>query len=446
MNSKRVSFKEIRVLAIPAIFAGIAEPIIGLVDTAIIGNLAEDSEVSQAAVGLGALFYSLLIWSLSQIRTSISSIVSKYLGANKLKDIASLIPQTLLFGAMLGIIFGGFAFVFSKEIFVNFYGVKPHQTELLERTVTYFNIRIVGLPISLVVYIIFGVFRGMQNTLWIMKASIAGALVNIVLDYFLVFGVGDFQPNLGIEGVAWASVFSQVTMMVVAMLVTKKVSGFKLFPKIEKLNPEFKQMLMLTGNMLIRTIALNMAFFLAGRLATSYGVNELAAHNILLNLWVFSFFFIDGFSNAGNAISGKLLGQKDFKSLTLLAKDLIKYNLIVAAFLALCFGILYPCLGSFFSNNAQVVDHFYSIFWIIIVAQFISAITFTYDGIFKGLGEAAYLRDTLVVATLFIFWPLSQLLDFFGLGLYGIWTSFVVWNAFRGGSLIFKFRNKYRRL
>ena len=88
MNNDRVSFKEINRLAIPAIFAGIAEPIIGLVDTGVIGNLGENSEISQAAVGLGATFYSLLLWSLSQIRTSISSLVSRYIGANKLKDIA----------------------------------------------------------------------------------------------------------------------------------------------------------------------------------------------------------------------------------------------------------------------------------------------------------------------------------------------------------------------
>ena len=76
MNSTKISFKEIRILAIPAIFAGIAEPIIGLVDTAIIGNLGETSNISQSAVGLGAGFYTLLLWCLSQIRTSISSIVS----------------------------------------------------------------------------------------------------------------------------------------------------------------------------------------------------------------------------------------------------------------------------------------------------------------------------------------------------------------------------------
>ena len=83
---------------------------------------------------------------------------------------------------------------------------------MLENTLLYFRIRIIGLPISLIVYTIFGVFRGAQNTVWIMKASIAGAVANMILDYVLVFGVGDFKPNMGIEGVAIASLSAQVIM------------------------------------------------------------------------------------------------------------------------------------------------------------------------------------------------------------------------------------------
>lgn len=443
MNSTKISFKEIRILAIPAIFAGIAEPIIGLVDTAIIGNLGESSNISQSAVGLGATFYTLLLWSLSQIRTSISSLVSKYMGAEKLSDIKSLVPQTVLFGAMLGIIVGGLSFLFAENIFLDFYGVKPEQRELLNLSVSYFNIRIVGLPISLIVYTLFGVFRGMQNTVWIMYASISGAIVNMILDYVLVFGIGDFQPNMGIEGVAWASVFSQLTMFVIVFIITKRKTIFSLIPRFKNLSPEFKTMLIMSANMLIRTLALNFTFYLASRYAISYGENYMAAHTILIQIWVFSFFFIDGFSNAGNAISGKLLGKKDFKALTILSKDLVKYNLIVAGVLALIFVALYPVLGTLFSNNEDVVSIFYSVFWIIIIAQFISGVTFTYDGVFKGLGETAYLRNTLILATFFVFWPLSYLLDWYDLKLYGVWISFVIWNVFRGGSLIYLFRKKY---
>lgn len=443
MNSKKISFREIRVLAIPAIFAGIAEPIIGLVDTAVIGNLGSNSEVSQAAVGLGAAFYTLLLWCLSQIRTSISSIVSKYVGAEKISEIKTLIPQTILFGAMLGVIVGGISFLFSPSIFLDFYGVDPEDKELLEKAIRYFNIRIIGLPISMIVYTVFGVFRGMQNTIWIMQASIIGAIMNVILDYLLVFGIGSFQPDMGIEGVAWASVFAQFTMMAIITLIVKRKTEFSLLPSWSKPNPEFKTMLLMSANMLIRTLALNLAFFLANRYATSYGKSYLAAHTILINLWVFSFFFIDGFSNAGNAISGKLLGKKDFKALTLLSKDLVKYNLIVAGVLALIFLALYPFLGRIFSNDTEVVSHFYSVFWLIILAQFVSGVTFTYDGVFKGLGETAYLRNTLIVATLFLFVPVIYLLDIVDLKLYAIWIAFLLWNMFRGGSLIYKFRKKY---
>lgn len=443
MNSKKISFREIRVLAIPAIFAGIAEPIIGLVDTAVIGNLGSNSEVSQAAVGLGAAFYTLLLWCLSQIRTSISSIVSKYVGAEKVSEIKTLIPQTILFGAMLGVIVGGISFLFSPSIFLDFYGVDPEDKELLEKAIRYFNIRIIGLPISMIVYTVFGVFRGMQNTIWIMQASIIGAIMNVILDYLLVFGIGSFQPDMGIEGVAWASVFAQFIMMAIITLIVKRKTEFSLLPSWSKPNPEFKTMLLMSANMLIRTLALNLAFFLANRYATSYGKSYLAAHTILINLWVFSFFFIDGFSNAGNAISGKLLGKKDFKALTLLSKDLVKYNLIVAGVLALIFLALYPFLGRIFSNDTEVVSHFYSVFWLIILAQFVSGVTFTYDGVFKGLGETAYLRNTLIVATLFLFVPVIYLLDIVDLKLYAIWIAFLLWNMFRGGSLIYKFRKKY---
>ena len=431
-------------MAIPAIFAGIAEPIIGLVDTAVIGNFGENSEISQSAVGLASGFYVLLLWSLSQIRTSVSSIISRYMGAEKLEEVKTLVPQTILFGASLGLILGGISYVFAEEIFLHFYGVKPEQTQLLSNSVSYFKIRILGLPISMIVFTVFGVFRGIQNTVWIMKASILGALINVILDYVLVFGVGEFNPNLGIEGVAWASVFSQITMLVVITFIVKRKTIFTLLPKFKKVNHEFGNMLKMSANMLIRTIALNTAFFFANRFATSYGENYLAAHTILINIWVFSFFFIDGFSNAGNAISGKLLGQKDFKSLTILMKDLIRYNLIVSLFLALVFVALYPIIGRIFSNNEEVATYFYSVYWLIILAQFISGITFTYDGVFKGLGETAYLRNTLIVATGLVFLPILAVLDLVGFKLYAIWISFLVWNAFRGGSLIYKFRKKYR--
>lgn len=441
----KISFKEIKRLAIPAIFAGIAEPLIGLVDTGVIGNIGDDSQLNQAAVGLGSTFYALLLWSLSQIRTSVSSLVSQYVGANKVVRIASLVPQTISFGFILGLIIGGVAYIFSEDIFIHFYGVEKHQKDLLDLAVVYFSIRIIGLPISLMVYTVFGVFRGYQNTLWIMKASLTGAVINVVLDYVLVFGIGDFKPGMDIEGVAIASVTAQLIMLVVSLYFLKRKTGFNILPSF-KLNSEFINMVKMSSNMLLRTIALNFAFYLANVYVTDYGEYYLAAHTIIMQIWVFSFFFIDGFSNAGNALAGKLLGAKDYKNLKLLLKDIVRLNLIVALFLALLFLLSYQILGPVFSNQTAVVILFDQTFWIVIVAQFINSVTFSYDGIFKGLGETVYLRNTLFTASFLIFAPILLILDYFDLKLYAIWISFLFWNLFRGLTLVYKFKVKYARI
>lgn len=443
MSNDKISYKEINRLAIPAIFAGMAEPIIGLVDTGIIGHLGADTEISQSAVGLASGFYAIMLWSLAQIRTAISSLVSQYIGANNVQAILTLVPQTIFFGAMLGLILGGVSFVFSDSIFTGFYGVNPSETALIDKASAYFRIRAVGLPISLIVYTLFGVFRGVQNTYWIMIASLSGALLNVLLDYVLVFGIGDFQPNMGIEGVAIASVASQVLMMVITLYFLKKKTPFTILPSL-KINPQFIKMIKMSGNMVIRTLALNFVFYLANFYATKYGKPQLAAHTIMMQFWVLTFFVIDGFSNAGNALAGKLMGGKDFKKLGLLIKDLIKMNLRVALVLATILSLLYPVLGYVFSNEPLVIGYFNQTFWILILAQFVSAVTFTYDGIFKGLGETAYLRNTLVIGSFCVFWPLIIGLDYIRFEMWAIWFPFIAWNAFRGVSLIYRYNRKYK--
>ena len=440
--SEKIPFKEINRLAIPAIFAGIAEPLIGIVDTGIVGHFETNSAVSQSAVGLGSSFYSIILWSLLQIRTSISAIVSQYVGKNKLQVIHTLIPQTLLFGVLLGLVFGGLGYYYAAGIFRNFYGVDAYKVELLDQTVAYFRIRAVGLPISMIVFICFGIFRGFQNTMWIMKASLVGALFNVVLDYTLVYGIGSFKPDMGIEGIAWASVIAQVCMMTVAIFFLKRKTPFPVLPSF-KLNPVFGKMIAMSGNMILRSLSLNFVFYLANNYAEDYGKDYLAAHTIILQFWVFSFFFIDGYSNAGNALAGKLYGGNDLKRMKLLIRDLVKVNLLVAGILAGMFLIGYPFLGEVFSNKALVAQHFNEGFWVIIVAQFINSITFTYDGIFKGLGETAYLRNTLFIASFGIFWPALIFFDYLEFKILAIWFSFILWNSFRGATLIYKYRRVY---
>ena len=167
-----VSFRNINRLAIPAIIAGIAEPLISLTDIAVIGNVNENPIEALAAAGIVGSFLSAIIWIVAQTKTAISAIVSQHLGANRLHAVKTLIPQVIYFNLAFSIIIYFTTAFFAEAIF------RAYNAEglILEYSREYYQIRALGYPLTLVTFAIFGVFRGLQNTLWAMKCSITGAL------------------------------------------------------------------------------------------------------------------------------------------------------------------------------------------------------------------------------------------------------------------------------
>ena len=118
-----------------------------------------------------------------------------------------------------------------------------------------------------------------------------------------------------------------------------------------------------------------------------------------MNIWLFFSFFIDGYANAGNAISGRLLGAKDYKKLWQLSIDISKYAVLVAFILMGICGIFYSEIGLLFNKEPTVLLLFSSVLWVVLLMQPVNAIAFMFDGIFKGLGEAKLLRYLLLGAT-----------------------------------------------
>ncbi|WP_340076956.1 MATE family efflux transporter [Leptobacterium sp. I13] len=434
----KVSFKEINSLAIPAIIAGIAEPLISLTDIAIIGNVDKNPVEALAAAGIVGSFLSAIVWIVAQTKTAISAIVSQHLGANRLHAVKTLVPQAIIFNLLLGVIIYISTAWFSHVIF------KAYNAEglILTYAKEYYQIRAFGYPVTLVTFAVFGVFRGLQNTYWAMKASLAGAITNVVLDYLLVYGVGDFIPAMHLKGAAYASVVSQLLMLIIALYFFFKKTPFGLKIRF-KPNPQIKPLFLMSLNLFIRTAALNFAIYLANAYATDYGKNYIAAQSVLMNIWLFFAFFVDGYANAGNAISGKLLGAKAYKKLWLLSIDISKYAIFIAFFLIIICSIFYHSIGILFNKDEGVLNLFYTTFWIVLAMQPINAIAFVFDGIFKGLGEARYLRNLLLVATFIGFVPVLLIGDYFDLKLYAVWMAFIIWMIIRSGGLILKFRKKY---
>ncbi len=428
-------------MAIPATIAGIAEPILSITDTAIVGNIPVDGVEALAAVGIVGSFLSMLIWILGQTRSAISAIISQYLGAGKLEEVHTLPAQAIFFNVLLSILILLSTIFFVEEIF----WLMNARGKILDFCISYYSIRVWGFPLTLFVFAVMGIFRGLQNTVWPMVIAVTGALLNIVLDFILVYGIDGYLEPLYLEGAAWASLIAQGVMAVMALVLLVNKTEISLIPH-RKLNKELRRLIGMSLNLFLRTVALNITLVLAVREAAKIGEESIGAHTIAINLWLLAAFFIDGYGAAGNILGGKLLGEKSYDGLWKLAKRIVLYGEGVGLVL-ISFGVIfYKPLGMIFTADPLVLSAFYSVFFIVILGMPINSVAFTLDGLFKGLGEMKYLRNVLLAATFLVFIPLLMCSQYFGWGLYGVWIAITAWMAVRAGLLVYKFRRKFRPL
>ena len=433
-----ISLNKINKLAIPALIAGISEPILSLTDAAVIGNVNLNPTESLAAIGIVTTFISMLIWVLGQTRSAISSIISQHLGANTLDQVRQLPAQAIFLITTLSIFIIIITYPFASNIF------KLYNAEniILDYSVEYYRIRVLGFPFTLFVIAVFGTFRGLQNTFYPMVIAITGAALNVVLDFLLVYGIDGVFEGLHIKGAAYASVIAQLIMAVItAFLLLTKTSIPLRFTL--PFNPQIKNFTLMILNLFVRTLALNITLYFATKYATGYGKNYIAAYTIAINLWFLGAFIIDGYASAGNILSGKLLGEKNYNTLINLSNKLIKYGILLGVFVAIIASLFYYQIGTIFTKEQAVLDKFYSVFWIGLAMQPLCALAFIFDGMYKGLGKMKVLRDVLLLSTFLVFIPILWITNHYNLKLHGIFIAFTLWIIARGIPLIIIFRKQF---
>ncbi|WP_400071082.1 MATE family efflux transporter [Zobellia russellii] len=436
-----INFKSINKLAIPATIAGIAEPLLSITDTAIVGNIPVDGLESLAAAGIVGSFLSMLIWILGQTRSAISAIISQYLGAGRIDEVKTLPAQAIFLNIGLSIL------VLLSTIFIvkDIFQLLNATGKILDYCVSYYSIRVWGFPLTLFVFAIMGIFRGLQNTYYPMLIAIIGAVLNVLLDFVFVYGIEGVMQPMYLEGAAWASLLAQAIMAIMAFVLLVMKTDISLRLKLP-VHQELGRLVVMSLNLFVRALALNTALILAVREATELGPKFIGAHTIAVNIWLFSAFFIDGYAAAGNIMGGRLLGSKDYNGLWKLAKKIMLYGLLVSVILVVAGFLFYKPIGLLFSKETVVLNAFYAVFFIVILGLPMNTVAFIFDGMFKGMGEMKYLRNTLLAATFLGFVPMLFLGKYLDWGLYGIWIAFTVWMAIRGGALVVKFVRKFRPL
>ena len=185
---------------------------------------------------------------LAQTRSAISAIISQNLGAGNLKSLRFFPAQAILFNVLLSFILLFSTYFFIEEIFI----FLKADGKILTYSKDYYYIRIWGFPLTLFTFAIFGIFRGLQNTFWPMIIASFGAIINIVLDIILVYGVDNFIDPMGVKGAAWASLIAQLIMAILSLSLLLYKTNVSLRLK-RVLHPELKRLVTMSFNLFIRS-------------------------------------------------------------------------------------------------------------------------------------------------------------------------------------------------
>ena len=423
---QKSSIKYILKLSIPIFFANLAVPMVGIIDTALMGNLGNLSYLS--ATSVAANLFSMIFWSFGFLRMGTVGMVSQANGRNDYSEILNIVIRNLLFVALISIII-----ILLQNLILNLslkiFDLSETTRDLYEQ---YFRIRVYSAPGELTLYIITGLFVGLQKTKTSSFAVGFFSLLNILISIVLVT-----KFDLNIKGVAYGTLFSALITSSIFLFYTffylSKFTKIKIdFGQILNLN-KIKDIFNINLNIFIRTILLTFSFLWFTYLGTQIGEDYVAANAILINLVFLSAFILDAYAFSTEGIVGYSLGRKDLN----LFKNIVKNSFILSSVSGLIISIIYFFAYEYVINLMSDLEEIRKlsssyVIWLIIF-PLISSFCYQFDGIFIGASQTKELRNAMIFSVfsyLIISIFLTKLL--FN---NGIWISLCIFMILRALSL-----------
>ena len=433
---QKSSIQYILKLSIPIFFANLAIPMVGIIDTALMGNLGSLSYLS--ATSVAANLFSMIFWSFGFLRMGTVGMVSQANGRNNYTEILNIVVRNLLFVLAISItiiLLQNLILSLSLKIF----DLSEATRNLYEQ---YFKIRVYSAPGELTLYIITGLFVGLQKTKTSSLAVGFFSILNILLSIVLVT-----KFDLNIKGVAYGTLFSALITSIIFLIYmfwylskyTKITINFAQIFNLKKIKNIFN----INLNIFIRTILLTFSFLWFTYLGTQIGENYVAANAILINLVFLSAFILDAYAFSTEGIVGYSLGKKDLN----LFKNIVKNSFILSSISGLIISIIF-----FFTNNLVInlmsdineireLSSSYAV-WLIIL-PIISSFCYQFDGIFIGASQTKELRNAMIFSV-FSYLLISILLIKFLFNT-GIWISLCIFMILRAVSHFYYLDKIYLR-
>ncbi len=424
---RRVWHRRVWRLAGPIIVSNLTIPLLGAVDTAMVGHL--EHAYYLGAVAIGAMIFNFLYWGFAFLRMGTTGFTAQAHGAEDADEVQATLARALILAV------AGAAAILALQgpVIAAAMALMDASPEVERHARAYYAIRIWGAPAALATTAMLGWFLGIQNARACLYLQVAINGLNIVLDLVFVLGLG-----MAVEGVALATVIAEYAGLALGLAMIRATLG-RLGGRLTRasvLDPaRFGRMIAINRDIFLRTMCVISALAYLTAQGARMGDVVLAANAVLLNMVTLTSFALDGFANAAQALVGRAVGAGDRAAY----RGAVRASSLWAAVTAAAFAAAYAALGALIVDALSGVDEVRAAAravmpWMI-AGPLVWVWGYQLDGIFFGATRGREMRNAMFVslaaylAAVEVFRPL--------LGNHGLWLAFTVLMAVRGLTLAY---------
>lgn len=419
MNTWEVNHRAVWQLAWPMILSNLSTPLLGLVDTAILGHLPQAKYL--AAVALGAALVTFVFWSFGFLRMGTTSLVARTVGAGD----SAAVKQILWRSIKIALLLSALLYLLQWWLLPWAIGFMSEPSSARDLALSYCQIRMLAAPATLVNYVLIGWFVGRQNTRIPLLLMVTLNALNIIFDLILVWWLG-----FGSDGAAWASVGAEYGCILLGLLVLAKQGGLRPIEQNKAVDrwQQLRALLAINGHLFIRTAALLSVTLFFTVQGAHMGTVVVAANAILMQLVAMISYGLDGYAHAAEALVGRATGAGRLS----LFRKAVNYTALWSLLTALGLSALLALAGEqtilWFTDLPEVVEVAQSYYGWLVVFPLLSMAAYHLDGVFLGWGRADVMQISMLVSAVGVFFPVWWL----GEGNSGLWMAFIAFNVSRG--------------
>ena len=424
-------------LAGPIMLANITIPLLGAVDTAVVGHL--DQVYYLGAVAVGSLIFNFLYWGFGFLRMGTTGFAAQAHGADDTVEAVDTLWRAMVIAVLIGV----GLLITQGLIIAGAMAIMDASANVDAHTRAYFAIRIWSAPAALANYVVLGWFLGMQNARAGLIIQVFINVINIVLDVLFVVGMG-----MAVEGVAIATVIAEYGGLALGAFMVHRALGRLGGESIDwrrVLDPaRMGHMIAINRDIFLRTLCLITAFAYLTIQSARLGDVILAANAVLLNMVTFMAYALDGFANAAQALVGRAVGEGSRSDY----RGVVKASTVWALGFAVAFSLVYAATGSLIIDGLTGLEDVraaarLALPWMIL-APLVSVWGYQLDGIFIGAMQTLEMRNAMVLSLIVYLIAVEVFRPMYGN--HGIWLGFTLFMVARGLTLGYYFPRIEKRI